>query len=324
LASVEIQTPDGVVRVRLDRDHLTIGRLASNDIALPYPHISRQHAELRLMGQTWWVVDLRSTNGLHVGGQRVGEGRLAPGALVMLSPLITLTLIEESAPAYPPSQASAPPQGHSLPYGAPAHVPSYPQRFSAPSQAPASPSYPSSRAPVTPIASHGPVTPLSALGPRSPYADDESPFYPQMRQPTRPAYSAPSPYGTPQAGFPVSHGPIHAPTHAPQPAAPRGPGPMVGPAEMASSALDPQRQAAHVFEQRRTAYVSPSPLLHVCQTCGQRTMPDAVYCQSCRHSIATECVRCRLSLLPIQDLCPRCQTPNPSSVRRLRPAGSPW
>ncbi|HEY7974626.1 MAG TPA: hypothetical protein VID72_04735, partial [Ktedonobacterales bacterium] len=91
-----------------------------------------------------------------------------------------------------------------------------------------------------------------------------------------------------------------------------------------SSALDPQRQAAHIFEQRRTAQVAPSPLLHVCQTCGQRTMPDAVYCQSCHHAIASECVRCRLSLLPIQDLCPRCQTPNPASVRRLRPAAAPW
>ena len=43
MASVEIQTPDGVVQAPLDRDHLTIGRLASNTIALPYPHISRWH-----------------------------------------------------------------------------------------------------------------------------------------------------------------------------------------------------------------------------------------------------------------------------------------
>ena len=95
MASVEIQTPDGAIQAPLDRDHLTIGRLASNTIALPYPHISRQHAELRLMGQDWWIVDLRSTNGLHVGGQRVGECRLTLDAYVMLSPLVTLHLLEE-------------------------------------------------------------------------------------------------------------------------------------------------------------------------------------------------------------------------------------
>jgi uncharacterized OB-fold protein len=84
--------------------------------------------------------------------------------------------------------------------------------------------------------------------------------------------------------------------------------------------IDPQRQGMQGFEQRRTAFAPPSPLLHVCQTCGQRTTPDAVYCQNCHHSIASECVRCRLSLLPIQDICPRCQTPNPFSVRRFHRA----
>jgi FHA domain-containing protein len=314
--------------VRLERDHLTIGRLASNDIALPYPHISRQHAELRLMGQTWWVVDLRSTNGLHVGGQRVSESRLALGALVMLSPLISITLVEDSAPAFTPSRAPAASQGYALPYGAPSQSPGYAQPHGPPSQspgyaqpygppsyAPAPATYPSRQGPMTPIANQTPVTPLSALGPRSPFADDEAPFYPQMRQSSRPAYSAPPAYAA-QRGYPAPQ--------MPHPAAPRPADPIVGPGEMSSSALDPQRQVAHIFEQRRTAHVSPSPLLHVCQTCGQRTMPDAIYCQSCRHSIASECVRCRLSLLPIQDLCPRCQTPNPSSVRRLRPAGAPW
>lgn len=304
MASVEIQTPEGVVRAQLQRDHLTIGRLATNDIALPYPHISRQHAELRLMGQQWWVVDLHSTNGLHVGGQRVSECKLNVGVSVMLSPLITLSLLDErvrSAPSYP-QQSSAP------------SAPSYPHQ---------PPAYPSTRAPASypaaPVAAHEPVTPLSALGPRSPYADDEAPFYPQMRPTSAPGYSGP-PTSAPFAPAapstrPGYYAPQSAPTHASG---------AVRSGEMSSSALDPQRQAGHIFEQRRTAAVAPSPLLHVCQTCGQRTSPDAVYCQNCHHSIASECVRCRLSLLPIQDLCPRCQTPNPASVRRLRPAGAHW
>ena len=275
------------MRAQLERDHLTIGRLATNDIALPYPHISRQHAELRLMGQTWWVVDLHSTNGLHVGGQRVSECKLNAGVHVMLSPLITLNLLDER----------------------PLNTPSYPQQ--PPAQPPVS---------YAPAPAREPVRPLSALGPRSPYADDEAPFYPQMRPPSAPAYNAPAA----QAPFaPTSMG-AHPGYYPAQSAPSHGSGSTVRPGEMSSSALDPQRQANHIFEQRRTAGVSPSPLLHVCQTCGQRTSPDAVYCQNCHHAIASECVRCRLSLLPIQDLCPRCQTPNPASVRRLRPAGARW
>jgi predicted component of type VI protein secretion system len=308
LATVEIQTPDGVVRVRLERDHLTIGRLATNDIALPYPHISRQHAELRLMGQTWWVVDLRSTNGLHVAGQRVSESRLAPGAPVLLSPFITLSLMELSAPPSYPQQYGPPSQAPSYPQQAR----SYPQQYGGPpSQAPV---------PTPPAPLREPVTPLSALGPRSPYADDEAPFYPQMR-PVGPARGGQPGYAP--AGYaPAGYAPAAPATLTARPA-PYAPGSAVRPGEMNSSALDPQRQAAHLFEQRRTAGVAPSSLLHVCQTCGQRTMPDAVYCQNCHHSIASECARCRLSLLPIQDLCPRCQTPNPFSVRRSRRTPGP-
>lgn len=283
------------MRVRLDRDHFTIGRLSTNDIALPFPHISRHHAELRRNGQTWWVVDTQSTNGLHVGAQRVSESPLAPGAIVMLSPHVSLTLREESVPSYPQSQPQAQlqPPFHQQPSLQPPPQPSYPQSYSAPSQVPIS----------------APITPLHELGPRSPYADDEAPFYPQMRQ------------------HDLSHAMQHLPYPPHAPAAPvpfdRRPQPPVAPPNggMSGGIPDPQRQMAQNFEQRRTAFAPPSPLLHVCQTCGQRTAPDAVYCQNCHHSIANECVRCRLSLLPIQDLCPRCQTPNPFAVRRYHRAG---
>lgn len=315
MASVEIQTPDGVLRVRLDRDHFTIGRLTTNDIALPFSHISRQHAELRLQGQTWWVVDLRSTNGLHVSGQRVGECRLVPGATVMLSPLISLTMLEETAPpAYPRSPAYPQPQMVSAP---PQPMAAYPQaqmaqpQMAQPQMTPSRhsvPLYP----PATPASE--PITPLSALGPHSPYSDDETPFYPQMRPVAQP-YAA-QPYAAQSAYAPSA--PAAMATHPAQYRAQYAPALAAPMPDMSASVFDPQRQPAQVFEQRRTANAAPSPLLHVCQTCGQRTQPDAVYCQNCHHSIANECMRCRLSLLPIQDICPRCQTPNPSSVRRTR------
>ena len=312
MASVEIQTPDGVVQVRLDRDHLTIGRLANNAIALPYAHISRQHAELRKMGQTWWIVDMRSTNGLHVGGQRVRECQLTPETFVMLSPLVTLRLIEERSSAFVPPGTQAP--YYAPGYGAPAQIPVAPSAPSMPSM-PSVPFNSPSIAPAAgPMSMSDPIQPLSALGPRSPYSDDEAPFYPQMRQPSGPYYQRPPtlPGFTGSQGGrmppPIAAHPAAAPAHASRFEQP-------GPAPVAAT---PPAGG----EQRRTSFMAPSPLLHVCQTCGQRTTPDAVYCQNCHHSIATECTRCRLSLLPIQDLCPRCQTPNPASVRRARAAGA--
>lgn len=306
MASVEIQTPDGVVQVRLDRDHLTIGRLANNAIALPYPHISRQHAELRQMGQTWWIVDLRSTNGLHVAGQRVSECQLTPETFVMLSPLVTLRLIEDRTAAFPPPRAQAP-------HFAPGYAPGYSAPSQVPAPPPSMPSMPSIAPSAGPISVSEPISPLSALGPRSPYADDEAPFYPQMRQAAGPYYQGRPP--TPSI-FPGAQGGREAPPVAAHPAA--RPPAQFGHFEQPGAA--PAAPAGG--EQRRTSFMAPSPLLHVCQTCGQRTTPDAVYCQNCHHSIATECARCRLSLLPIQDLCPRCQTPNPASVRRPRAAGA--
>lgn len=262
MISIEITTPDGVQQYPLVGDHITIGRLTSNDIALPYSHISRRHAEVRFASGVWWVTDLGSTNGLHINGERVHEARLTPGEIIALSPHVSLRLIATTAVA-----------------------------------APNPPLAPSDPPPAPPIEPSPSVTPLSDLAPRSPYAEDETPFYPHMR-PAPPRRSEPriAPTQTPRPA-----------AHASSPAAPAAP--------PADSAADLQARAERIAR-RRAATGAPSSRLHICQTCGQLTAPDAVYCQSCHHSIATECPRCRFSLLPIQDLCPRCQTPNPGSVRR--------
>ena len=94
---------------------------------------------------------------------------------------------------------------------------------------------------------------------------------------------------------------------------------LPGALESGSDTFDPYRRSGAAQEVNGSGAGSAGNLLHVCQTCGQLTAPDAVYCQSCHHSIAHECVNCRLSLLPIQDRCPRCHTPNEFSVRRAHP-----
>ncbi len=267
MTSIEISTPDGAQQFTLQTDSVTIGRLTTNDIVLPYSHISRRHAELRKRKDVWWVTDMRSTNGLHVSGQRVQETPLDPGMVIELSPHVSLRLLPTPI----------------LPEPAKASLPEEPQ-----------------------------ITPLAAYAPRSPFAEDETPFYPQMRP-------AP-PESRPHVTRPSALRPEAKPISSLHPASSANHSPDAAMRRLAPDIHAPQIQTDELMRRSHAPAGASSTLLHICQTCGQLTAPEAVYCQSCHHSIASECQHCRLSLLPVQDTCPRCQTPNPASVRRNRRA----
>lgn len=62
---------------------VNIGRAEYNDIVFPDDSVSTQHAKLQRREGIWVVVDLESTNGTVVDGERVhGETPIAPGALI--------------------------------------------------------------------------------------------------------------------------------------------------------------------------------------------------------------------------------------------------
>jgi len=67
----------------LDRDHIEIGRDASNTIILDGdPAVSRKHAVITRQGGVYSVRDLGSTNGTYVNGARVQSAALSPGDVV--------------------------------------------------------------------------------------------------------------------------------------------------------------------------------------------------------------------------------------------------
>ena len=73
---------DGTAQdIKLDRERVTIGRRAGNDIALTWDHeVSRVHAELTRMGDDWVLCDEGlSHNGTFVNGKRVVGRRLVRG-----------------------------------------------------------------------------------------------------------------------------------------------------------------------------------------------------------------------------------------------------
>jgi pSer/pThr/pTyr-binding forkhead associated (FHA) protein len=76
-----------ILELEADRDRVTIGRRASNDVSLPWdPEVSRVHAELERIGAEWVASDEGlSHNGTFVNNERLqGRRRLRGGDILAL------------------------------------------------------------------------------------------------------------------------------------------------------------------------------------------------------------------------------------------------
>src|SRR5436190_11614250 len=69
----------GVPRLNDLKGDLSIGRTEGNDIVLNHPSVSRKHAKFEIRGEQWWIVDLKSTNGVKVNGNLVAESQVEAG-----------------------------------------------------------------------------------------------------------------------------------------------------------------------------------------------------------------------------------------------------
>ncbi len=69
LLDASLNGPSG--RITLGTNVLTIGRSASNQLVVSDPKTSSRHAEIRPEGSDYTLIDLGSTNGTFVNGQRL-------------------------------------------------------------------------------------------------------------------------------------------------------------------------------------------------------------------------------------------------------------
>jgi pSer/pThr/pTyr-binding forkhead associated (FHA) protein len=131
---------------------VNVGRADYNDVVVPDSSVSTSHAKLQRREGVWVLVDLDSTNGTFVDGERVkGEAPLAPGAMVRLG---DVQLVFE-----PTDDAHAVARGggtqvlktpHSLAAGAPPPPPAV-KAAPAPKPPPPAPAPPRAPRPVRPV-----------------------------------------------------------------------------------------------------------------------------------------------------------------------------
>ena len=74
----------GVQRVCDLRGETSVGRTEGNDIVLNHPSVSRKHARVELRSDKWWIVDLKSTNGVKVNGNLVTESPINSGDKILV------------------------------------------------------------------------------------------------------------------------------------------------------------------------------------------------------------------------------------------------
>jgi pSer/pThr/pTyr-binding forkhead associated (FHA) protein len=73
-----------LVMLPLASDLVRVGRSPANDIVLDDASVSRRHALLARRGETTFVLDDRSLNGVRVNGERVSEAPLRDGDALVL------------------------------------------------------------------------------------------------------------------------------------------------------------------------------------------------------------------------------------------------
>lgn len=72
-------------RYALNHASIVLGRSAEADIPIEDPGVSRKHLKIEQRGNTSWAVDMGSTNGSYVNGQRVvGETKLSDGSNISM------------------------------------------------------------------------------------------------------------------------------------------------------------------------------------------------------------------------------------------------
>jgi hypothetical protein len=103
---VHFQADGSTVEIKLDRQRITIGRRPDNDVCLPYPAVSGEHAAVVTILDDSFLEDLGSTNGTLVNGAAVAKHFLRDRDEIDVGRHVLVYLEDEAATLEPPRPAS--------------------------------------------------------------------------------------------------------------------------------------------------------------------------------------------------------------------------
>jgi hypothetical protein len=106
LGKLVLYLADGsTVDIRLERERMTIGRRADNDVCLPYPAVSAEHAALVTILSDTFLEDLGSTNGTLVNGKPITKHFLRDREQIDIGRQKLVYLADESVKLDPTAQS---------------------------------------------------------------------------------------------------------------------------------------------------------------------------------------------------------------------------
>ena len=87
--------------IPLEGGRITLGRRADNDVWLPYPAVSADHAAIVTVFDDSFLEDLQSTNGTLVNGKRITKHFLRDHDVIDLGRVQLVYLIDNDETAAP-------------------------------------------------------------------------------------------------------------------------------------------------------------------------------------------------------------------------------
>ncbi len=86
--------------IPLNKNVINIGRHSDNDLILDDLHVSRHHAQLRVINQQFVIFDVGSSSGLFLNGKKISKATLQAGDVIRLG-VTKLIYVQDSTGEYP-------------------------------------------------------------------------------------------------------------------------------------------------------------------------------------------------------------------------------
>ena len=106
---------ENIASLALEREVVKVGKLASSHLQLDHPSVNRMHAVIETTSEGSTIIDLGSTSGTRINGERINKATIADGDEIRIGDVLIRVTTGPGAPVVskpaPPPPPSPPPGG---------------------------------------------------------------------------------------------------------------------------------------------------------------------------------------------------------------------